>query len=384
MLFRGPKMTTIPSMIGSTGHVYHFRELIQERAHIGRVWLATTKPDDNPYVLKDIPEAIFSNFNENIRPRLCEARHIRLPVDQIPDQPTLVYEYLTDDFHSLIKAKIVLGARKKILKAVLKGLAELHARDVVHLDIKSDNILVNCQHVTGETFIENTLIRNESWRSPEGHLRGELNKPSDIFSFGIMCIHAVLGRVIFALDDDFEKHEMQGALPYLIHLQRQVCFFGDESGIEGLVKHIGDDQIHCQALRMLWEERNEDYIGYSPFRSWPEVEDEDFKDLVGQMMSLDPARRNTVTQALEHPCKLRSVCRGETEPSTRSTKGNERTRLFATQPSRVLNEADSISTRQKESQTYSSRDSHVVTHRSTNLSFNCLCMAERTGCPVLS
>jgi hypothetical protein len=36
------------------------------------------------------------------------------------------------------------------------------------------------------------------------------------------------------------------------------------------------------------------------------------------------------------------------------------------------------------SKTYSSRDSHVVTHRSTNLPFNCLCMAERTGCPVFS
>ena len=34
--------------------------------------------------------------------------------------------------------------------------------------------------------------------------------------------------------------------------------------------------------------------------------------------------------------------------------------------------------------TYSSRDSHVLTHRSTNLPFNCLCMAERTGCPVFS
>ncbi|KAG9742024.1 hypothetical protein KCU73_g8771, partial [Aureobasidium melanogenum] len=38
----------------------------------------------------------------------------------------------------------------------------------------------------------------------------------------------------------------------------------------------------------------------------------------------------------------------------------------------------------KGSKTYSSRDSHVVTHRSTNLPFNCLCMAERTGCPVFS
>ncbi|KAH0393191.1 hypothetical protein KCU89_g12671, partial [Aureobasidium melanogenum] len=39
---------------------------------------------------------------------------------------------------------------------------------------------------------------------------------------------------------------------------------------------------------------------------------------------------------------------------------------------------------QKKRKTYSSRDSHVVTHRSTNLPFNCLCMAERTGCPVFS
>ena len=39
---------------------------------------------------------------------------------------------------------------------------------------------------------------------------------------------------------------------------------------------------------------------------------------------------------------------------------------------------------QEDCKTYSSRDSHVVTHRSTNLPFNCLCMAERTGCPVFS
>ncbi|KEQ89764.1 hypothetical protein M438DRAFT_13897 [Aureobasidium pullulans EXF-150] len=43
-----------------------------------------------------------------------------------------------------------------------------------------------------------------------------------------------------------------------------------------------------------------------------------------------------------------------------------------------------MSANQKRCKTYSSRDSHVVTHRSTNLPFNCLCMAERTGCPVFS
>ncbi|KAG9848619.1 hypothetical protein KCU98_g5329, partial [Aureobasidium melanogenum] len=54
-------------------------------------------------------------------------------------------------------------------------------------------------------------------------------------------------------------------------------------------------------------------------------------------------------------------------------------------PSRASNTANSMpSTSKRECKTYSSRDSHVVTHRSTNLPFNCLCMAERTGCPVFS
>ncbi|KAH0286060.1 hypothetical protein KCU62_g7042, partial [Aureobasidium sp. EXF-3399] len=47
----------------------------------------------------------------------------------------------------------------------------------------------------------------------------------------------------------------------------------------------------------------------------------------------------------------------------------------------VRNTSDQLRMQNK---TYSSRDSHVVTHRSTNLPFNCLCMAERTGCPVFS
>ena len=38
----------------------------------------------------------------------------------------------------------------------------------------------------------------------------------------------------------------------------------------------------------------------------------------------------------------------------------------------------------RKKKTYSSWDSHVVTHRSTNQPVNCLCMAERTGCPVFS
>ncbi|KAG9661087.1 hypothetical protein KCU64_g2786, partial [Aureobasidium melanogenum] len=75
---------------------------------------------------------------------------------------------------------------------------------------------------------------------------------------------------------------------------------------------------------------------------------------------------------------------GGKETSIAFTKANRLTSVSITSTSIYL--ASSIPTKgsQKKTKTYSSRDSHVVTHRSTNLPFNCLCMAERTGCPVFS
>ncbi|KKK21070.1 calcium/calmodulin dependent protein [Aspergillus rambellii] len=80
-----------------------------------------------------------------------------------------------------------------------------------------------------------------------------------------ICTYAILGRVIFGPDEDFKKHQSQGALPALIRLQRQVSYFGDSGGVDGLLKHIADDEISCQVLQMLWDERSEEYLPYRPF-----------------------------------------------------------------------------------------------------------------------
>ncbi|KFY90857.1 hypothetical protein V500_04927 [Pseudogymnoascus sp. VKM F-4518 (FW-2643)] len=271
-------------------------------------------------MLKDISEDILSNFNEKIRPQLRESPFIRLPWDTIPNQRIFVYKYLTDDILSLIREQISIRARKRILRDSLRGIAELHDQEVVHLDIKPDNIMVTCSHAGEETKVERVqvtdlenaahlqkgrcikgmLAGNDNWRSPEAHFKGELNKPTDMFSFGIMCIYALLGRVILGPDDDFQKHTEQGALPYIIRLQRQVSYFGDQEGVEGLLKHIADDETNCQVVRMLWEGRFEEYIPYKPFSEWADVTDVVFKDLIQGLTNLDPAKRITARQALEH------------------------------------------------------------------------------------
>ncbi|KAF4628091.1 hypothetical protein G7Y89_g10060 [Cudoniella acicularis] len=248
-------MASAPTeLVGAAGSRYRFMELIQERPHLGRVWLATF---------------------------------------EIPPQ-------------------------------FLRGIAELHDQQVVHLDIKPDNIVVNYHKFSQETVVDQVqvadlenaaflpkgrcikgmLAGNDNWRSPEAHLKGELNKPTDIFSFGIVCIYAVLGRVILGPDDDFKKHVAAGALPSQIRLQRIVSYFADRDGINGLLKHVGDDDMSCQILSMLWDGRTDEEIPYRPFEEWNDVEvsgNEVFQDLIKQLTSLDPARRITAKKALEHP-----------------------------------------------------------------------------------
>lgn len=106
--------------------------------------------------------------------------------------------------------------------------------------------------------------------------------------------------MIFGPDADLEKHEKLGALPDMIRLQRQVSYFGDQDGLDGLKTHLGDDEISRMALTMLWEDRHEPYIPYKPFVEWPEVKDTVFRDLILRLMNLDPSKRMTAQQTLEH------------------------------------------------------------------------------------
>ncbi|KAF9890347.1 hypothetical protein FE257_006013 [Aspergillus nanangensis] len=147
--------------------------------------------------------------------------------------------------------------------------------------------MVNCQSGDAETIVEDTqlidlenaaylpkgrcikgmLAGNDNWRSPEAHFKGELNKPTDMFAFGAV---------------------------------RQVSYFGDQEGMNGLLRHVGDDEINCHVLRMLWDERTDDHIPYISFSVWPDI-DPAFRDLIGRLMNLDPAKRLTAPEVLRHP-----------------------------------------------------------------------------------
>jgi len=46
--------------------------------------------------------------------------------------------------------------------------------------------LENAAYLPKFRCIKRMLAGNDDWRSPEAHFKGQLNKPTDIFSFGIV------------------------------------------------------------------------------------------------------------------------------------------------------------------------------------------------------
>jgi hypothetical protein len=149
-MFKGAaRKAAVPrDFVGSSGRRYVFQQLIQERPHLGRVWLAMfvlssiqqnsltdRSSDEEQFILKEIPDAIFSAYETTLRQQIRESPYLRLPFEAIPQQRIHVYRWLTDDFLSLINKKIAMKWRKKILKDSLRGLMDLHATDVVHLGL---------------------------------------------------------------------------------------------------------------------------------------------------------------------------------------------------------------------------------------------------------
>lgn len=67
-------------------------------------------------------------------------------------------------------------------------LANYHQGDGPEITVSRVQLsdLENAAHLPKPRCIKGMLAGNDNWRSPEGHFKGELNKPSDVYSFGLV------------------------------------------------------------------------------------------------------------------------------------------------------------------------------------------------------
>ncbi|KAE8150251.1 kinase-like protein [Aspergillus avenaceus] len=297
---------------GLSGRTYTVEHVLQEEVSPPRQ-VCRASADGHNFILKYIHPVNFEDLQE-VNNRLRNASHVRLAVDTIPDKSMFVFEHFTDHLLTLAQKDLPLVAIKGILKNALTGLAELHDRDIVHTDIKPDNIFINWRNLNNEIRIDKVQLGdledaahippgcdmigkqagNWMWRSPEAHARGPVNKPSDVFSFAIVCICAVYKRIIFAVQ---ESELEEGVDPLAIVVERQISYFADEDGLNGFLKYLGDNPW-VRVFEVTRDRFNQE-TPREPFAFWNGVDDE-FKSLVCAMTNFDPGKRITARQALEH------------------------------------------------------------------------------------
>ena len=103
--------------------------------------------------------------------------------------------------------------------------------------------------------------------------------------------------VAFAVD---ESELAQGVDKLAIVLERQMSYFADQDGLNGLLRYLGDENPWCQIFQVIKGSFGKDQPR-KPFALWegPNL-DEDFKDLVTGLTNFDPEKRLTAQQALAH------------------------------------------------------------------------------------
>ncbi|EOA90176.1 uncharacterized protein SETTUDRAFT_158793 [Exserohilum turcica Et28A] len=299
--------------IGQSGRHYSVEKVLQEETSpVRRVYLATAS--NQKFILKYVHEVNFEDL-QDINNRLRgSAKHVRLVNDTISENSMFVFQYFADHLLSLAQKDLPLAVTKQILKDALRGIAELHDQDIVHTDIKPDNVLIDWKEHQDGIFIERVQLGdledaahippgsdmigkqagNWMWRSPEAHARGPVNKPSDIFSFALVCIYAVHKRVIFAVG---EEELDEGVEPLAVVIERQISYFADEDGLSGFLRNLGDNPW-VPIFEVTRNGFNKDKPR-RPFSLWDGV-DEDFKSLICAMTNFDPEKRITAREALAH------------------------------------------------------------------------------------
>lgn len=96
----------------------------------------------------------------------------------------------------------------------------------------------------------------------------------------------------------FRVNESQLTSEWRHILTRHISYFGDEDGLEGFLEHIGEQNPFYRLLIGLANTFGSDNPR-QPFQHWAYVEPE-LRDLVGNMTNLDPRKRITAREALQH------------------------------------------------------------------------------------
>jgi serine/threonine protein kinase len=182
-----------------------------------KVAIKVIKPDSPPDVVERF-------FNEARAVNLIHHENIVDVIDlgKLPDgSPYIVMEHLDGaSLGALLRrGRIASGTLASIVEQVLSALAAAHAKNVIHRDLKPDNVFVSPSgHATVLDFGVAKLARPEgvastqsgnllgtpAYMSPEQARSQPLDARSDLYSVGVILYEGATGRLPFGADNLFD------------------------------------------------------------------------------------------------------------------------------------------------------------------------------------
>lgn len=276
------------------------------------VWKATERSSGKPVAIKQIVDAFRSDldarrtYREIVLQRACDCEQI-LPVAAVlsaaPDV-MLVLPCADTDVHTALRAKLLQKASQKqhVCVQMLLALEYLHARNVVHRDIKPPNLLLDAATLrvrlcdfglarlgggSGSAPIGATTdeIGSRWYRAPELLLGCAYTCAVDLWSAGCVVAEVLTCTTL-----------MQGSTD-AGQLQRVVELLGapDEEARAALVPEAGAaEQLDAAQRGAEAQQPKRDFARQT--RGAPEQG----KQLVRELLALDPAKRLAARAARQH------------------------------------------------------------------------------------
>ncbi|CAG8957119.1 hypothetical protein HYFRA_00009320 [Hymenoscyphus fraxineus] len=302
------------TLCGQSGRIYTIQEVLAERRK-PLLCVYRAGAEGKNFIVKNMIPGEYE-YQQDLQKPLSSSPHLRTVIDGLPGPEIFIYPYLQTDFLQFSQKNLSDATRKAMLKSALAGLADMHDRNIIHTDIKPNNILLDYEETDGVfsikkinisdledsvilppgKYLRKALCGNQMWRSPESWARAAQGTPSDIFSFGIVSIYVVLKDMVFRCTEE----ELAADDSWRYVLKRHISLFANEDGFKGLLQWIGEENPFFERLITLAANFDKEGEPRRPFELRHYV-DAEFRDLVGRMTNLDPAKRITAREALEHP-----------------------------------------------------------------------------------
>jgi serine/threonine protein kinase len=212
--------------------------------------------------------------------------------ENVKGQKFLVLEYAGNNLKHLIGGKpLSLRECKHLLSQLLQGLEHVHSKNIMHRDLKTDNLMVNKKGVlkvgdfgSSRVWERNTKMTPEivslRYRAPEILLCAEkYDKSCDMWSVGCIFAEMLLGRQLI---EGFSETDQIAKMCALMGSFRER--WGPEFAKLPFAKHLNQTPQPTNHLKSFF----------------PHLSDKGF-DLLNNLLRYNPMRRLTATQALAHP-----------------------------------------------------------------------------------